>query len=248
MKTLITKVLNLKRKNIVIILGMHRSGTSCLAGSLEQCGLYLGEVFKENPHNKKGNRENARIMDLNNRLLAENDGTWDNPPLEIKWNSSLKMERDEILKDFEISGHRMWGFKDPRTLITLPFWLDGIDRYQFVGAFRNPQGVIDSLNLRNNMPQGKALTLWQKYNEILLTLYYEKSFPLISFDVSKEEYILKIKEVAKKLNLQNQNNEIKKYFFEESLRNFKSNTFNDQRNLDSIMLYNKLKQLYENQV
>jgi len=43
----------------VAILGMHRSGTSCLAGSLQELGLYLGEVYDQNPHNPRGNRENA---------------------------------------------------------------------------------------------------------------------------------------------------------------------------------------------
>lgn len=41
----------------VLILGMHRSGTSCLAGSLQEAGLYLGEVNTAAPHNAKGNRE-----------------------------------------------------------------------------------------------------------------------------------------------------------------------------------------------
>lgn len=42
--------------NVVIVLGMHRSGTSCLTGLLQQAGVALGNVVKEAAHNKKGNR------------------------------------------------------------------------------------------------------------------------------------------------------------------------------------------------
>ncbi|WP_173204579.1 hypothetical protein [Sphingopyxis sp. BSNA05] len=37
----------------VLILGMHRSGTSCLAGALERCGLHLGDVRRTGTHNKR---------------------------------------------------------------------------------------------------------------------------------------------------------------------------------------------------
>ncbi len=67
----------------IAILGMHRSGTSCLAGSLQQAGLYLGEVVEQAPHKKRGNRESLVIRSLNDRLLEENGGAWDSPPIEI---------------------------------------------------------------------------------------------------------------------------------------------------------------------
>ena len=59
-----------QQKPCILILGMHRSGTSCLAGSLQQQGVYLGEVHEWNPHNLKGNRENPHIMALNEGLLG----------------------------------------------------------------------------------------------------------------------------------------------------------------------------------
>ena len=47
----------------VAIVGMHRSGTSCLAGCLEDLGLTLGKVNRAAPHNLKGNNENPRFWD-----------------------------------------------------------------------------------------------------------------------------------------------------------------------------------------
>ena len=43
----------------ILMLGMHRSGTSCLTGIMQALGVHLGEVFTESTWNKKGNRENA---------------------------------------------------------------------------------------------------------------------------------------------------------------------------------------------
>lgn len=48
----------------VCVLGMHRSGTSVLAGCLGNYGLYLGEVVREAPHNKEGNNENLAVRAL----------------------------------------------------------------------------------------------------------------------------------------------------------------------------------------
>ena len=78
----------------VIVLGMHRSGTSLLTGSLEAAGLYLGEVNNEAPFNRKGNKENESIRELNDALLERNDAAWNRPPNgQARWSGA-----DEELK------------------------------------------------------------------------------------------------------------------------------------------------------
>src|SRR5262249_48097435 len=104
----------------IAVLGMHRSGTSCLVGLLEQAGVFLGDVSRKNPSNAKGNRENARIMALHEDLLKVNDGTWDAPPEAVSWPRDLKARRDEIVQSYPDSP--LWGVKDPRTLPTLQSW------------------------------------------------------------------------------------------------------------------------------
>ena len=121
----------------IAILGMHRSGTSCLAGSLQQAGLYLGEVVEQAPHNRKGNRESLAIRSLNDRLLESNDGAWNRPPAELVWSEIFASTRDRLIAKF--ADRTSWGFKDPRTLLTLPFWQDGIPELVFVGTFRHPR-------------------------------------------------------------------------------------------------------------
>ena len=57
---------------VIAILGMHRSGTSCLTGSLQNSGLFLGECHTWNKHNERGNRENQKFVDLHDAILAAN--------------------------------------------------------------------------------------------------------------------------------------------------------------------------------
>ena len=65
---------------VICILGMHRSGTSSLAGCLQEAMLGLGDVVESAPHNLKGNRENLAIRGLNDDFLAYSNGAWDRPP------------------------------------------------------------------------------------------------------------------------------------------------------------------------
>ena len=74
----------------VAVLGMHRSGTSSLAGSLEEAGLHLGEVVTRADHNQKGNRESLAMRDLNDRLLEHNGGAWDRPPPALAWDDDFR--------------------------------------------------------------------------------------------------------------------------------------------------------------
>ncbi|MFD2233067.1 hypothetical protein [Phaeospirillum tilakii] len=80
----------------ILILGMHRSGTSCLTGMLEQAGLPLGEVNTVSRHNRKGNRENNEVMRLNDAVLAASGGRWDQPPPALCWDDLHRAERETL--------------------------------------------------------------------------------------------------------------------------------------------------------
>ena len=60
---------------VICVLGMHRSGTSCLVGSLQKAGLHLGKHHTWNRYNRKGNRENQDIVDLNRAVLEFSGGS-----------------------------------------------------------------------------------------------------------------------------------------------------------------------------
>jgi hypothetical protein len=197
--------LNASSKPCILILGMHRSGTSCLAGSLQQQGVYLGDVHKWNPHNLKGNRENPKIMELNESVFAFNHSTWDRPTDHpVIWTEQQQKQRDRLIQDLEQNAQQAWGFKDPRTLINLDFWLKGLVNtctVKCVGTFRHPLAVVQSLHKRNGTPLKDGLALWYSYNSRLLAYWEKARFPLLSFDVAAPVYSQNFQQVCAELGL-----------------------------------------------
>jgi hypothetical protein len=165
---------------------MHRSGTSCLAGSLEEAGLHLGNVITSATYNAKGNRENGRIMKLHNAILFENRGSWDRPPKYVKWSATHAAERDAIIDSYR--DQAIWGFKDPRTLLLPDFWQDALPNLTFVGTLRNPRLVAESLMGRGGGSLDDWLKLWFVYNARMLALYEVAPFPIVRFDLGEETY------------------------------------------------------------
>jgi hypothetical protein len=207
----------------ILVLGMHRSGTSCLAGSLQQRGLHLGEVYEWRPYNLKGNRENQRIMDLNNAVLAHAGGSWDHPPQHLSWSPAHAAERDAIVRELHAGCAGAWGFKDPRTLLTLAFWREGIADARLVGTFRHPAQVARSLHARDpNMSLAQGLELWRLYNERLLACHEQAAFPLVSFDADEDGYRRAVDRIARELGLAAASPA--EDFFERSLRTPEADT------------------------
>lgn len=198
---------------------MHRSGTSCLAGSLQQRGLHLGEVYESRPHNRKGNRENQRIMDTNNAVLACSQGSWDDPPAQLRWDRECALAGQSIVDELASgSNGRPWGFKDPRTLLTLPFWLERMPRPKLVGTYRHPASVARSLTARNRrMSLDDGLQLWMEYNRRLLALHAADPFPVVCFDGVGEDYVRAVDRVASRLGLDGRPGGAAE-FFEDELR------------------------------
>lgn len=187
-----------QRTEPIIILGMHRSGTSCLAGTLQQVGLCLGDVSTNNKFNQKGNREHNIIMALNENLLQHNNASWDNPPQNnIEWNSThLAQARTLEIQIINNCTSNTWGFKDPRALLTFPFWDHLFPNSTLIGTIRNPIDVAESLSRRNDQfSLDDGLQLWLIYNIKLLDLLKTKPFPLISFDYSNTVYSQKTAEL-----------------------------------------------------
>lgn len=200
----------------LLIVGMHRSGTSCLAGQLEQSGIWLGDVRRSSVYNPKGNRENPEIMALNEAVLVENGGAWDMvPDRPIIWSSACQEQRDRILATYP--ANRVWGFKDPRTLITLEGWRAVLPDALFVGTVRHPIAVASSLYARNNMPIEKGVALWTQYNKRLLNLVQREEFPIVSFDMPASQYISATAALIAQLGLSPPT--VENIFFEENMRN-----------------------------
>ena len=176
----------------LIILGMHRSGSSCLAGMLQCAGFFAGKVFLWNEDNRKGNQEDLRVIELNNLVLQTSQGSWITPPDRVAWTPDAALERNQLRHEFAAS-QSPWMFKDPRTLLTLPFWANAIGRPRLLGIFRHPLSVAQSLSTRNGLPILKGLELWAAYNQTLIQEFERAPFPIVCFDLPRGEFVASVK-------------------------------------------------------
>jgi len=166
---------------VVAVLGMHRSGTSWLAGSLQEQGLELGTVNERAPHNEKGNRENDRLAALHGAVLRDSGGSWDAPPRSVEWTDGHRAALAEFIEGM-CASFPLWGFKDPRSLLVLDEWHRQVPQLERVGIFRHPHAVVRSLAARSPVSPRLALRLWRAYNGRLVAEHRHRPFPIVRFD------------------------------------------------------------------
>lgn len=201
----------------VFILGMHRSGTSCLTGILGDCGLYMGSISKENPYNKKGTQE-GKASWLNSKLLRANGGIWFAPKKAtiVPPHLAIQIERHylEMSLGAYHAGKKYWVVKDPRLLFCLAAWSKKDDT--LIGTIRHPAKVAASLLKRDNKFSEKQVDpweLWYEYNSELLSLYHRKPFPIVNFDWVKSRYTTAVKNIVRYHKIEEYNDS----FFEADL-------------------------------
>jgi hypothetical protein len=150
---------------------MHRSGTSVLARLLNLLGVDLGPaqgLLEARPDNPKGFWEHGEIVEINERLLRRLGGSSHFPPAFPEgWERSDELDRLRqraravIERDFSRS--ELWGWKDPRTCLTMPFWQRLVPRMRFVVALRRPEDVARSLESRDALLLAEGVHLWLTY-------------------------------------------------------------------------------------
>jgi hypothetical protein len=187
----------------VVVLGMHRSGTSFLIRALNLAGLWLGDESELStvegramPGNPRGNYENRECIAINNTLLARYGAAWYKPPAQVlATREDIERIRRlcDTLQRSRPPDFPRWGWKDPRSVLTLNAWLPALTHSPFiVASFRHPSAVARSLLARDRIPETLGLALWAHYNARLIG--YLQRFPhvLIQFDVEKESLLAQV--------------------------------------------------------
>lgn len=160
-------------RTALIVLGMHRSGTSVLTRVLSLMGADLpASLMGPSPNNPTGYWESHVVRDFNDRLLAVIGSYWDDwRALPEGWDRSPKVaeftdEAAELLEtEFGTSGFLV--LKDPRVSRLMPFW-DQVLRAQGlvprpVLSLRHPMEVAASLAQRNDFAPELSYLLWLRY-------------------------------------------------------------------------------------
>jgi hypothetical protein len=156
---------------IVCILGMHRSGTSLITRILNLLGVYLGQdrhLASAGADNPKGFWEHLFFYDINETILHMSGGTWQSPPPFVPgWENRPELlplrDKTRLFVAQEFAGAGLWGWKDPRTCLTLPFWQSLLGDMCYVVCLRNPLDVALSLQHRDKMSPAEGSRLWLSY-------------------------------------------------------------------------------------
>jgi glycosyltransferase involved in cell wall biosynthesis len=169
--------LNLVYGTCVIVIGMHRSGTSVIAGTLSRMGVDFGErLLGPKADNPKGFYEHLDLLELDESILRRLNSSYDDElPLPHEWWKDSRFEsykqsiQDVIRRDFGTSP--LFGFKDPRISILLPLYIDALAelgvRPKFVIATRSPGEIAESLRVRNGFSYAKSLALYTKHTDAI---------------------------------------------------------------------------------
>lgn len=172
----------------VCVLGMHRSGTSLVAGMLQALGVELGpaeHLMPATANNPRGYFENQHITDINDELLARLGGTWDVPPrmspeaFAQPGLADLRRTARKLLAQ-EFGASELWGWKDPRTCLVVPFWELLVPSPRFVLCLRNPADVTRSLARSDDVSRG--IELWLRYTSDSLAFTLGKPRLLVFYE------------------------------------------------------------------
>jgi GT2 family glycosyltransferase/glycosyltransferase involved in cell wall biosynthesis len=159
----------------LIVLGMHRSGTSVLARLLNMMGAYFGPegvntgANKENP---KGFWERRDVRQLNDFVLQSVGCDWDRVA-----DFKIRTLPDAVVNEFrtrasnivlEMDAHRPWLLKEPRLCLLLELWKEHFEVPVCLHIYRHPLEVAQSLLARNGIPTHTGIALWEKYNNTAL--------------------------------------------------------------------------------
>ena len=159
--------------DVLVILGMHRSGTSAVAGVLTKLGGKAPEhPMAPSPDNPRGYFESDSFMHLHDELLSSAGSSWqDWRKFNPAWYRSpaihaFKQRAKEIF-EAEFGKVPLPVLKDPRICRFVPFWGDVLKEIEatprFVIPIRSPLDVAHSLGKREPMSLTKGLLLWLRH-------------------------------------------------------------------------------------
>jgi GT2 family glycosyltransferase/glycosyltransferase involved in cell wall biosynthesis len=145
-----------------------------LTRMLHVSGLELGpesELMPAQADNPDGFWEHLRFVALNDEVLNLLGGAWDLPPSADADSGNvsvapLRMKAKRLVGKFDFA--KVWGWKDPRNSLTLPFWKSILPELKALVVVRNPLEVAYSMHERNGTSHAFGLRLWEIYNRRIL--------------------------------------------------------------------------------
>ncbi|MCX6251662.1 MAG: glycosyltransferase [Bacteroidetes bacterium] len=197
---------------LIVVLGMHRSGTSAITRGLQILGVQLGEnLHPAGFDNPKGFWEDRDFLGINEALLHRLGSAYDR--LGLAWSdfdndsviSALKNNAIQLLSQKLAENQGIFGFKDPRTCRLLGFWrsvfkITGCEVF-YVIALRSPLSVALSLTTRNNIPFEKSCILWLQHMVPAVTDSAGSPRIVVDYDLLMDNPLEQLKRISSRFTL-----------------------------------------------
>lgn len=198
----------------ICVLGMMRTGTSAVAGVLELLGVHFGpdeRLLEPNVANPTGFREHTGVIAVNDELLARLGGAWYAPPdVRGGWENDRELDdlrrRAAAIIESDLATRDVWGWKDPRMCLTLPFWRALVPNLLPVVCLRTPAATAHSFAKLGEMgwtavnrleqPFETALDLWLRYTTDALDHTRGQARLLVAYDELLEDPVRESRRLA----------------------------------------------------
>jgi len=178
----------------VVVVGMHRSGTSAVTGAIGALGFNLvsAEDRLSSHDSNPEHWESLSVLLHNDAILAHFGGTWDAPPqLPEGWETDRGLPdqtaASELLATaYPHPGPSVW--KDPRVCLLLPYWREVLHApMAAVLVWRGPLAVARSLRRRNGMSVPYGVALWERYNRSAIANLARTDVYVLDYDALVED-------------------------------------------------------------
>jgi hypothetical protein len=199
-------------RRALLVLGMHRSGTSALTRVLNLHGAYLPDnLLPANSGNETGYWESSAVVAFNDAALAARGTSWDSPVHFSLPPVSEDVHREEVHRLEALIGQEFGDapllvIKDPRLCRLFPLWMQALEALDIqplpLLITRDPGEIAASLYRRDGMPHDLAFLLWLQY--MLAAELDSRSLPrmMLSFDRLLEAPAQTIRAVEQQFGIQ----------------------------------------------
>jgi hypothetical protein len=155
----------------LLVLGMHRSGTSSFVGLAARLGAALGsDLLEANEFNPRGYGEHRRVVEIHDRFLGSQGLAWDSPRRPAGFEGAAADEARGALRELllrEFAAAPLFAVKDPRLCRLLPLWqpvLASLEvRPAWVLLLRHPLEIAASLERRDGLTKTRSLLLFVEH-------------------------------------------------------------------------------------
>lgn len=156
--------------NFVLVVGMHRSGTSVVSGMLSKLGVGFGRnLLGATYANPDGHYEDKQIIKINEEILMSAGGSWDAPPTCEKIKVAFNKRKEEIRRYLRSEGSKesgaYFGVKEPRISLMLPMYVDMLGDVKIIYVVRDEEDVASSIKKRNKIGLRYGVKLCRYYNK-----------------------------------------------------------------------------------